>query len=328
MQHFPVSSSIVDALYLGKFLSSAYSFKGTVTCSLVRAGINHTYLVKTGEGQFVFRIYSLNWRTRREILAEIGLINDLKQGDLPVSNPLTDTKGDYIQEIPAAEGLRLGVLFSYAYGKKIHSYPAEVHREAGRLMARFHQLTKNKEIERVYYNTDRLLTEPIHFIRQFLSAESEEMSYLLQLQQRLTLQFGAESGSFRKGVVHLDIWFENFSITAENKIILFDFDFCGNGWLGLDLAFYVAQVQNLARYDAAVFQPNLDAFFDGYESILPIPQDERNMLGEFGITLLIFYLGVQCQRFENWSNTFLSEDYLKRFINGIIRRLDHPNLQY
>ncbi len=33
-----------------------------------------------------------------------------------------------------------------------------------------------------------------------------------------------------------------------------------------------------------------------------------------------FYLGVQCQRYDNWSNAFLSENYLKRFINGLVKR--------
>jgi hypothetical protein len=38
-----------------------------------------------------------------------------------------------------------------------------------------------------------------------------------------------------------------------------------------------------------------------------------------GVSLYFFYLGIQCQRFENWSNSFLNETYLKRFINLLVK---------
>jgi hypothetical protein len=39
-----------------------------------------------------------------------------------------------------------------------------------------------------------------------------------------------------------------------------------------------------------------------------------------GVSLYFFYLGIQCQRYENWSNSFLNEVYLKRFINLLVKR--------
>ncbi len=279
--------------------------------------------------KFVFRLYSLNWRSREEILAEIELIQQLKAGGIAVSYAIPAPDGEFIQHVMAPEGLRYGLLFSYAAGEKMHRYPLEVHREAGRMMARFHQLTSGHEIARETYDLDRLLTKPFEYISRYLSADAEEMIYLQNLSIRLKQLFetidpglGAAPSILRKAVVHLDIWFENFAITADQHLILFDFDFCGNGWPALDLAFYTMQVHNSERYDAALYQPNLDAFLEGYQSILPISAEELNLLPELGLALYIFYLGIQCQRFENWSNTFLSEDYLKRFINGLIRRYE------
>ena len=37
-------------------------------------------------------------------------------------------------------------------------------------------------------------------------------------------------------------------------------------------------------------------------------------------SIYFFYLGVQCKRFDNWSNTFLNDLYLKRFINLRVKR--------
>jgi Ser/Thr protein kinase RdoA (MazF antagonist) len=357
MNTIGASSSILAAAELGSFLQSVYRWKGEVICRLLRAGINHTYLLEIRESgsavdqnsvdhnalqtsepiqQFVFRLYTLNWRSKEEILAEIDLIQQLKEGGIAVSYAIPAPDGEFIQQIMAPEGLRYGLLFSYAAGEKMHRYPLKVHREAGRLMARFHQLTVGNEIARETYDLNRLLIKPFEHISRYLSAEAEEMVYLRNLSLRLQQLLKAvdpgftgsrtttNSGSslLRKGVVHLDIWFENFAITADQQVILFDFDFCGNGWLALDLAFYTMQAHNSERYDAALYQPNLDAFLEGYQSILPIPAEELNLLPELGLALYIYYLGIQCQRFENWSNTFLSEDYLKRYINGLIRRYE------
>ncbi|KYP13237.1 MAG: hypothetical protein A1D16_05800 [Flavihumibacter sp. CACIAM 22H1] len=324
-----VSSSILAAGPLGEFLKAAYGWEGTVTCRLLRAGINHTYSVEIKDNatqpaslKFVFRVYSLNWRSQSEILAEIGLIQELKEGGLPVSYPLPAKNGSFIVPVWAPEGQRFGLLFSFAEGSKVHRYPMEVHREAGRVMARFHELTKGKKIEREHYDLARLLHQPFQTIALYLSAEAEEMNYLKELASRLEHELSEAAPFLRNGVVHLDIWFENFVITADQQLILFDFDFCGNGWPGLDLAFYSMQVHNSERYEAALYEPNLQAFLEGYQSVLEIPAIERKLLPQLGLALFIFYLGIQCQRFENWSNTFLSEDYLKRFINGLIRRYD------
>ncbi|MBI3232660.1 MAG: hypothetical protein HYZ42_01225 [Bacteroidetes bacterium] len=59
---------------------------------------------------------------------------------------------------------------------------------------------------------------------------------------------------------------------------------------------------------------------EGYESICPVSDEEKRMIPMLGLSLYMFYLGVQCQRYDNWSNSFLSENYLKRFINGIVVR--------
>ncbi|MEM1137665.1 MAG: aminoglycoside phosphotransferase, partial [Bacteroidota bacterium] len=59
------------------------------------------------------------------------------------------------------------------------------------------------------------------------------------------------------------------------------------------------------------------AFFSGYESVSDISAEEKMLLPYSGLSIWIFYLGVQAQRFENWSNVFLSKNYLKRFIGMV-----------
>jgi hypothetical protein len=45
-----------------------------------------------------------------------------------------------------------------------------------------------------------------------------------------------------------------------------------------------------------------------------------------GVSMYFFYLGIQCQRFDNWSNVFLNETYLTRFINLLVKKYFDENV--
>jgi len=320
MEHFPVSSSILSAPHLPAFLKDAYGFGTGTSCSLLRAGINHTYLVATGSARYVFRVYSCNWRTAEEINEEIRLLLELKEKGMSVSYPLPANNGAYIQTFQAPEGARYAVLFSFAAGEKLHLVPAETHYRLGTLMGRLHQITAPMILNRTTYTPQVLLQDPMPYLGQFLPADTAEMDYMKTLQVRLlSLLANADHTQLRRGVVHLDIWFDNINVAGE-EITIFDFDFCGNGWLALDVAYYMMQLHNVEKYEPADYSPKVAAFIAGYESVCPLTGEEKRLLPVLGICLYFFYLGIQCRRYENWSNSFLNENYLKRFINGLVKR--------
>lgn len=147
MESFPVINSTLSAVHLAVFLQGKYHFDENASCSLLKTGINDSYLVTDGEDKYVFRIYSLNWRTEKEALEEIRLLNLLKENNIHVSFALTDTAGNYIQKLDAPEGKRLGVLFSFAKGEKLLNFPAPLHYKAGEIMARMHQLTLDLKLD-------------------------------------------------------------------------------------------------------------------------------------------------------------------------------------
>jgi len=124
----------------------------------------------------------------------------------------------------------------------------------------------------------------------------------------------------------MDIWFDNLNIDKDKEVTIFDFDFCGNGWLCCDIAYYILQI-NSTEKDENECRLKTEAFLNGYESITKISNEERRLLPALGVSLYFFYLGIQCQRFDNWSNTFLNETYLKRFINLLVKKyFDKNNL--
>lgn len=303
------------------FLQEKYALSPDTQCQLIRAGINHTYLVTDGSFQYVFRVYSLNWRTPLEINEEIRLLNQLKDNNISVSYPILDIENNYIQTIHAPEGERYAVMFSFARGEKLQDFSVETHYHIGELMARFHKITIDQKLNRVNYTPNLLLEDALKQLSGFLSKETEEMKFMLSTQKHLFKEFQiANLDEIRNGIVHLDIWFENLNIDQDGSVTIFDFDFCGNGWLCLDMAFYIMQIHNLERYEEKGYRPKMESFLKGYESVTAVSDEEKRLLPLLGVSLYFFYLGIQCQRFDNYSNLFLNENYLKRYINGLVKK--------
>ncbi|MEV4885165.1 phosphotransferase [Chitinophaga ginsengisegetis] len=327
MSHFPVSSSNLSAPHLALFVQSQYNVANSVTCHLIKSGVNDTYQVTTSAGKYIFRVYSLNWRTVTDISEELRLLLLLKEGGIPVSWPLADKQGHFIQTLNAPEGERYGVLFSFAEGEKLLHYDDEVHVKAGMVMARMHQLTQSVPLNRVTYTAQNLLVEPFESLKKFLPADTPEMAFMATAQAHLlqVLQ-KADPAAIRQGVVHMDIWFDNMNIRADQEITLFDFDFCGNGWQCLDVAYYILQLHSLIR-DMPECQAKVDRFLEGYTAITPLSTEEQRLIPALGVCMYFFYLGVQCDRYHNWSNSFLNETYLKRFINMLVKRYYELYLQ-
>jgi len=320
MVPFPVSSSILAASPLVSFLQERYALGAAAQCRLIRSGINDTYLVTDRDNKYIFRIYSLHWRTELEISEEIRLLNRLQAQGISISYPLADRKENYIQVLDAPEGKRFAVLFSHAAGEKRHTYAQEIHYQVGELMARLHQVVQHQTLQRVSYTPQILIVEALAEIENFLAADTPEMKFLQSTGAYLLQAFSeVQVQELRPGIVHLDIWFDNMNIDQNGKATIFDFDFCGNGWLCLDLAYYVLQLYSLEK-DETECREKTASFISGYESVTRLSVEEKRILPMLGISLYFFYLGVQCRRFENWSNSFLSEAYLKRFINVLVKK--------
>lgn len=320
MTHFPVSNSNLSAPHLALFLQSQYGLNTDTKCRIIRAGINDTYMVSGGADKYVFRVYSLKWRTETEIREEIRLLIMLKDNDISVSYPVADVNGNYIQILNAPEGDRFGILYSYAAGEKLHNYDADMHYKVGKFMARFHLLTAGQTIGRVTYTPEILLVNSLKQIEEFLPADTDEMKFMQKVQRYLLdVLRHADVSRLRIGIVHTDMWFDNMNITPEGKITVFDFDFSGNGWLCMDVAYYLMQLQILEPLPQE-YKSKKEAFLEGYESVTPLSNEEKRLLPVLGVSLYFFYLGVQCQRFDNYSSIFLSETYLKRYVSQRVKR--------
>lgn len=316
MVTFPVIASTLSETELGSFIKEKYKLSEDSNCKLFRTGVNHTYFISDAETKFVVRVYCYKWRTKIEIEEELELLNSLKKNSLSVSYPISDIDGNFIQEINAPEGIRNVVLFSFAKGDKVRFMSNETCYSIGLLMAKIHDQTENKIINRVSYDSEILLDNSYNNLKAFFTEDLEEMKLLKEIGSTISKKI--EEGSLlenQKGIVHLDIWYDNFSVSNENEITIFDFDNCGNGMLILDVGYFCKQLFFIES-DKKEYELKVQSFLRGYQKIRFLSHNELNLIPEAGASIFIFYLGVQAQRFD-WSNIFLTENYLKMFVGRI-----------
>jgi len=326
MAPFPVTDSTLSASHLALFLQEKYGFDEGTTCRIFRTGINHTYMVSEQEQRYVFRVYSYQWRTEVEIAEELRLLALLRENAVSVSYPIEDKNHRYIQPILAPEGLRYGVLFSFAEGRKIRNLNEDTCESIGTLMARMHQASLGLKLARVDYTLQTLALLPYEYAQRHYADSLDEMQFVKKAGGYLEALFAqADTSQLRKGIVHLDLWYDNMNIADDRAITLFDFDFCGNGWLMLDVAYFAVQLFQ-TEPDKKRYEVKLAAFYRGYESIMPFSDEEKRLIPYAGLAVWLFYLGVQSQRFDNWSNIFLTENYLKHFMGLIYAWLDYNGI--
>ena len=310
MTTVPVIASTLSATALGEFTIEQYGLSKNFNCKLFRTGMNHTYFLSDNENKYVLRVYSHKWRSKSEINEELTLLNVLNENHLSVSIPIPDINGTLIQEIKAPEGMRYAVLFSFAKGDKIRFMNEETCYAIGSLMANIHKTTLNTTIDRITYNKKSLIELPYHYLKQYFSERLPEMEYIKNIGASFR---NKDFENSKKGIVHLDIWYDNMAITKTKEITIFDFDFCGNGSQILDIAYFCNQLFNIES-DKKVYEIKMQHFLEGYHKINPLSTNELTLIPKAGLAIFVFYLGVQSQRFD-WSNVFLSENYLKMYTN-------------
>lgn len=316
MLHFPTSHSILADFPLCEFLILKYNFSENSSCQLIKSWVNDTYLIQDGNQKYIFRVYRFNWRSQLEIEAELNFINFLKEKNISVSYPILDASNNWIQTFQAPEGERYGVLFSYAEGEKRMTLNPKIHFNIGEIIAKIHKNSLGLQGNRIHYTLDILLKDSFRKISRFLSEEDSELMFLKKTKQYIYNYFKkADHSSFRKGMVHLDIWADNIHIDKDDNFTIFDFDFCGNGWLVLDFAYHLVMLF-ITTSDKEIYEHKAAEFKKGYQNVTQLHEVELQSYPHIGATLLFYYLGFQCKRFKA---VFVNEDYVKGFINSRIK---------
>lgn len=324
---FPTINSTLSPNELGKLIKQKYGLSDKTECSIVRLAMNHLYIVLDDKDKYVFRVYTHNLRTKLEIEEELRLLTHLKEADRQIAFPIADKSNEYIQEIEASEGTRFGVLFSYAKGTKTAKFSHQTSFLIGQALAKVHQSTENFELTRISYNAQNLLKNPVLRTKKFYSKNIDEIEFLEKLSSFLTPKIeNIGKQKMRYGSVHLDVWFDNLHIDDEEGITFFDFDFCGNGYLCFDISYFLFQLL-ATNLNEEEYQIKADSFLKGYGTVTKISNEEKEFIPFACLAIMTYYIAVQCDRFEYWTNLFLNEDHLKRMVGNLKRWIAYNKIE-
>ncbi|MEO9511711.1 MAG: phosphotransferase [Flavobacteriaceae bacterium] len=326
MSSVSVLASTISPQYLQDLIISKYGFEKGTTCGLLRTGMNHTYLVKSETNNYVLRLYSFNWRSKIEIHEELDLLLELSGLGIPVSFPIQNNYREYVNELIAPEGLRYFVLFSFAEGGKVRNLNVDTCAKIGDLVATIHNEFTDRNIQRADYGISTMIERSYAASKTFFDSSIDSMKSLQEINSLVAHKLkDADSSKLRKGIIHLDIWYDNMAITENDEITIFDFDFCGNGLLITDVAYFLKQLFHIES-DKKKYEELKKGFLQGYLKKTPIASEELELIPYLGWSVFMFYLGIQTKRFD-WSNIFLSENYLKMYVGRMVSWMAYHNIK-
>lgn len=323
MDFFPAQYSTLSAKALQDYLIAAYQLPKKTTCRLLIKNVSDTYILENQQDRYIFKIYRDSHRKLNEIEGEVALLNALKADGNSVAYPIPDVNGKQIQQLRAIEGIRNGVLFSYAEGKVIHDLNNGHLKNLGNAIARLHHTTAVVKLEkpRPVFDFQTTLFEPLKTLEPHLKSMPEEFEYLQTIAAQVMKKFESfNTDEFSVGYCHYDLFPKNFHIDEEGKITFFDFDFAGSGFLINDLMSFLNHYffhQLNHRTTEAQANTDFDTLLNAYREIRPLTKDEITAIPYLGICFHIYFLKFFYDNYDDWSNAFLTPRYVKHRIDLI-----------
>lgn len=304
-KQFPVQFSVLASKALEEIILCKYSIKRPFKCQFFTPGLNDIYIVKAPEVNYYIRVSLYNWRTKKELEAEIELLIQLCKCGIPIAVPLQDNNGEYIQEVFAPEGMRYAVLFTEAKGNKNDNPNQKQNYLLGSMVAQIHTCTDKITLcnNRFEIDCKNLIDEPLKIIKTYMEHRLYDFEFLCEVGQQLG-SFVNNSLSKNKpeyGICHGDIHHGNIHFGDDGAITLFDYDCFGYGWRAYDIAVYLwhQQLNRPASEKDDPKQKQWEDFLDGYNSVRLLNPNELKAVKSFVVIRDIWLLGIQLGSLEH-----------------------------
>lgn len=316
MAHFPAQYSTLSASALKAHIAGAYGLQ-LVSCKFLLRGVSDTYIIEAANAKYVLKIYRAQHRSHQEILAEVELLNLLKEGGASVAYAITDLNNQQLQQFDAPEGIRYGVLFSYAEGAPVMDLNDTQLKTVGRQMAVVHNITSAIKLThpRRAYNVETTLIQPIKNIEPAFKDLPDEYTYLKEAAGKVALKLSSiDTSDFSYGYCQYDFLPKNFHFDTAGNLTFFDFDFAGEGLLANDLmSFFVHFFMHVytGKPTDAEAERMFAVFIAAYRENRPVTDSELEAIPYLGVGFWIFYLGFQYDHFDDWSNLFFGPKFIK-----------------
>jgi Ser/Thr protein kinase RdoA (MazF antagonist) len=289
----PARSSVLDDQGLREWVEQTFELPPISDCRLISLSLNDVYRITAGTRRIYLRIYRFGVRSEAEVAAELHLCESLVGSGLSIAAPIRGRDGAAFYPIAAVEGIRHAALLEEAPGDDAREITIRQAHAYGRLAAQIHAATDalGTTFERPRLDAATLIDEPLAAIRCVLAGEAELAKLELvasEVKRRLESLLQQSSDV---GLCHGDLHPGNVRFADGARPTLFDFDCCGYGWRGYDLAVFLWNSygeRRPRRWRASRWK----AFLKAYSAIRPIPAGLDAHLADFLAARQIWLTGL------------------------------------
>jgi Ser/Thr protein kinase RdoA (MazF antagonist) len=294
---FPLEVSVLSSNSLCNYIKHEYFSRKSPRCRLFYRGLHDVYKVIADNEVYFFKVYRQGIRKIEEIQSEIDLLNHLKASGIKVVSPVIKQDGTYIGQFKTVNGIRYGVLYTSV---GIHEFnqieeTAELNEKLGSYIASIHNAWDKCDfvINRSDLDSHLFIEDSMSAIRQFSNIHDLDIDFLEEVANKVKnklINLAIEKPQY--GICHGDLYGGNIRVDADYNPILFDFDFCGNGWRAYDISMYASpfgmgcDIKKLKKREQRRNQ-----FLNGYNKVRTMTENEIKSIELFIPFRRIFNIG-------------------------------------
>ena len=286
---------------------------GTIAhCELLRRGFNEVYDVRAEAGRFVARLSALRARGPSNVQYELALLAHMSARGAGVAAGAASPV-----QVLVSEGVRDLAAFQHAEGSAPES-PEDFER-TGEELARIHQAAEGYAGPASRYTLDlhHLVERPLAWLAEAPTMDAALKEDFAALADEVRQSVGGGDGLTRVAC-HGDCHGGNNFIAAGadgcRRVVFFDFDDAGPGWLAYELA--VLLWGHLPRR----IEPEVDtetaakyrAFLTGYRRVGPLPAADLDAVPCFLVARNIWLLGEYASRRHHWGSQAIPTAWLRK----------------
>jgi len=289
--------------------------------SFINHGENATFRVTdSNDCKYLLRVCRNDYHTKEALLEELSWLRSLsKTKKFQLPTPVLSESKRLLENVSTTEipeGRKVA-LFHWTEGRFLKKQISENQMTAlGVLIAKLHaESVHSKVVHRRYWDAEGLLGKDAKFgsIDNLDGATRDQQRIVTRARKALLKKFKAFETRYpeKMGIIHADLHTGNF-LFNNNGIAAIDFDDCGFGFFGYDVAIPIMSLdrfKNLGRKKKTLLK---EALFSGYRQIRPWTKEDEAMVDHFILARRLLMLG--------WVNSRSDNPELKKYFKGALKR--------